>query len=105
MERKSFNLTVSELTLSAIIRILADHLEVKEEKPKSWEVSRDGMTFKDESGCLTDILKTLDYVNPPLYGLLLASVHGFKLDASDLEALLSDDDDEEEEGEEHDADA
>lgn len=105
MERKSFNLTVSELTLSAIIRILADHLEVKEEPPKSWEVSRDGMTVKDEDGCITDILKTLDYVNPPLYGLLLASVHGFKLNASDLEALLSDDDDEEEEGEEHDADA
>lgn len=101
MERKSFNLTVSELTLSAIIRILADHLEVKEEKPKSWEVSRDGMTFKDESGCLTDILKTLDYVNPPLYGLLLASVHGVKV--SDIASLLSnDDDEEEEEGEEHD---
>lgn len=105
MERKSFNLTVSELTLSAIIRVLADHLEVKEEAPKSWEVSRDGMVVKNETACLEDILKILDYVNPPLYGLLLASVHGFKLDASDLEALLSDDDDEEEGGEEHDADA
>jgi len=98
-----FNLTVSELTLAAIIRILADHLEVPEEEPKSWEVSRDGMRVKDESGCLTDILKTLDYVNPPLYGLLLASAHGVKV--SDIASLLSDDDDEEEEDDGDDADA
>lgn len=105
MERKSFNLTVSELTLSAIIRILADYLEPKTEDSSSWSLIRDDMYINDKQECLKQILAVLDYVNPPLYGLLLASVNGFKLNASDLEALLSDDDDEEEEGEEHDADA
>lgn len=108
MERKSSNHTITELTLAAIIRVLADYLKPKTEDSSSWNLIRDDLYIDDKQECLKQILTVLSYVNPPLYGVLVGSVCGgeLKVSAVDLiHIMLGDDDDEEEEGEEHDADA